>query len=198
MLHDRPKCKSSGMLRDVASIATAIGVAIVALQLWYTRRQERVALEDRLTREYREITLKLPAEVFLEIPGEPPPPFHEDLAIYLHYVDLTNQQAFLRSQRRISRRTWDLWRDGIRENLESRPAFREAWTYIRKNAGNGFNEVKAVTDSWDVDPALWDPPPWRVVSRLRRHRPTRRSLSSGDNQHDRPSEPKQVVDSGGK
>ncbi|HEX4187087.1 MAG TPA: hypothetical protein VHY83_04230 [Solirubrobacteraceae bacterium] len=160
------------MLQDVAAIATALGVTIVAVQLWYTRRQERVALEDRLTREYREITLRLPPEAFFDpregMTSSQAPSFRHHLELDLHYIDLTNQQIFLRSQRRVSRRTWNMWREGIEDNLKYRPAFRGAWEYIDEHAWRSFMKVWSMTRDWDADPACWSPPWWDLSCSLRR------------------------------
>jgi hypothetical protein len=149
-------------LSDFASLATALGVVLVAVQLWYSRQQARTALEDELSKEYREIALALPPEAFFDSgDGEDVPEFATNLRDYLRYIDLTNQQVFLRSQRRVSRRTWRLWRDGIRDNLTQRPAFREAWCHLSARMGRSFDELKELTREWDVDPAWWDPPWWR-------------------------------------
>lgn len=49
-------------LSAVAELATAIGVVLVAVQLWYSRQGAKTALEDQLSIEYRDIALALPPE----------------------------------------------------------------------------------------------------------------------------------------
>jgi hypothetical protein len=147
-------------LSDVVSIATAFGVVLVALQLWSGRRQTRTALEDALTKEYREIALAIPPEAFFDPPGgDPVTEFEEKRREYLWYIDLTNQQVFLRSQRRISRGTWRQWRDGIEDNLRYRPAFRNAWSELSEQMARSFGELRRLQEDWDKDPAWWDPRP---------------------------------------
>jgi hypothetical protein len=166
----RPRVRlSSVSLADLAALATALGVVGVALQLWYSRTQARTALEDGLTTEYREIVLNLPTDAFFE-PSEARTAdgFMLHLRDYLRYVDLCNQQVFLRSQRRVSRKTWLLWRDGMEDNLTSRPDFLNAWAYLQQNMWRSFDELRRLAEDWDVDPGWWDPPWWRrPVRRLR-------------------------------
>jgi hypothetical protein len=93
-------------LSDIAAMATAAGVVLVAIQLWSSRRQTRTALEDELTKEYRQVALALPPEAFFDPPrGKPASEFRDNRREYLWYIDLSNQQVFLRSQRRVSRGT---------------------------------------------------------------------------------------------
>jgi hypothetical protein len=148
-------------LAALAEIATAAGVILVAVQLWIGRHQTRTALEDALSKEYREIALALPPAAFYDPPtGKPIEAFDDHLREYLWYVDLSNQQVFLRQQCRVSRRTWRLWRDGIRDNL-ARPAFRNAWTQLSTHMARSFHELRRLEEDWDADPAWWDPPWWR-------------------------------------
>ena len=51
-----------------------------------------------------------------------------ELAGFLHYIDLCNEQVYLRDTHRVSKRTWSDWLDGMRHTLEL-PYFRRAWSY---------------------------------------------------------------------
>jgi len=52
----------------VANIATAVGVFLVWLPLWFAKRQAVTVFEDTLAREFRKITHELPVKALL---GQP-------------------------------------------------------------------------------------------------------------------------------
>jgi hypothetical protein len=134
---------------------TGVGVVVTAWQVRLAERQARTAFEDSMAREYREIARRLPVAALL---GEP---LHEherigSLEDFFRYIDLSNEQVFLRSRSRISAETWLNWRDGIRSNL-SRPAFSLAWVEIKQRSANGFSELRRLeTSDFEEDPASWD------------------------------------------
>jgi hypothetical protein len=126
----------------VASLATAIGVSVGALQLWYARRRATTTFEDALASEYRQLTARLPTAALLgeTLPVElQRPHFHE----FYRYSDLTNNQAFLRQIGRVSKKTWSFWVDGMRTNL-ARPDFATTWADISARAEADFSELRRV------------------------------------------------------
>jgi hypothetical protein len=144
-------------VETIAGIATAIGVALGALQLYFNRRQERAEFEDELAREYRQLCQRLPPEALLGIQCAEQD-VHASLANFLHYFLLTNDQVFLRQRGRITRKTWNDWRAGIASNL-ARPAFATSWLYIKEHSKNSFEELRALEASaFRVDPRRWGPP----------------------------------------
>jgi hypothetical protein len=125
----------------VASGATAIGVMVAAWQLALTKGQAATQFEDNLNVQYREIIRRVPIEALLGgTLGEAEQ--QESLADFFHYFDLSNEQAFLRRQGRIRKRTWDDWREGITQNL-SKPAFAAAWQEITKRSP-AFSDLKVL------------------------------------------------------
>jgi hypothetical protein len=141
-------------IQDISSIATAVGVFFAAFQLWHTRASAITTFEDSLANEYREITDRLPTEAIL---GEPLTA--EAQLKHLHdfysYLDLTNNQVFLRKIRRISKKTWRFWADGIETNL-ARPAFATAWAEISRRAGSDFSELRQlISEDFENDPRSW-------------------------------------------
>jgi hypothetical protein len=71
------------------------------------------------------------------------------------YIDLSNDQVFLRQNGRVSQATWILWRDGIKSNL-SRAAFRDAWQEIKIAVPNDFLELRQLEKSdFKDDPKDW-------------------------------------------
>ena len=139
---------------DIASIATALGVGVGAVQLIISQRQTVTAFEDSLNHEYRKLVSTIPTQALLgeDLDQEA----HEKhLDEFYHYFDLCNSQVFLRQKKRISKKTWDFWCDGIRSNLE-RPAFRRAWTNIGVRAGDDFSELKKlIAEGYQTDPKSW-------------------------------------------
>jgi hypothetical protein len=97
----------------LSSTATAIGVFFAWWQIKSSKHQNRTQFEDSLTREYRELAQKFPVKALLgeELDEEN---YQDALQFFYHYVDLSNEQVFLRSKDRVSRSTWENWQDGIR------------------------------------------------------------------------------------
>ena len=165
----------------MGSLATALGVLAVLVELAAGRRQRRTELEDGLSREYRTIAAALPPDALLDRPTTPanlnevpnPGPDEAYLQLFLAYIDLCNQQVFLRMQRRISFATWKDWHWGIRDNL-TRERLAPAWSYIRMHAQSSFHELAELATCWHgdhddraprvayQDPALWERRWWRA------------------------------------
>jgi len=124
---------------NISSVATAIGVAVAAWQLWLTRCQAKTTFEDTFAREYRELAATLPTKALLGAHLSHKE-YCEAFDEFYHYIDLCNTQVFLHLEGRISVETWKYWRDGMETNL-NRPAFKRAWSEIA--AANGdFQELK--------------------------------------------------------
>ncbi len=114
------------------TIFAGLGLVAVAASIIF---QNQATLEVELGREYREITSALPSRVWVKdgpdpsrddsdahSPSAPRVP-NQDLdeasvRLAYRYFDLCNTQALLRQQRRISRKTWLAWKEGIQENLQ--------------------------------------------------------------------------------
>ena len=65
----------------------------------------------------------------------------EALRVFYLYFDLSNEQALLHKQRRVSNKTWATWREGISQNL-NRPAFRQAWQQLVPDLDGSFDDLK--------------------------------------------------------
>jgi hypothetical protein len=141
-------------LNAITGAATALGVAVAAWQLWLNTRQSRVTFEDALTREYRDIAQHLPLQALL---GEPlnETDLENSLHLFYRYIDLTNEQLFLRQRRRIGSYTWRNWRDGITMNM-SLPVFQQAWSALSKKPVKRFSELgRAMDERFTKDPRQW-------------------------------------------
>lgn len=128
------------VLSAVASIATAIAVVVAAWQLVLSQRQAVTTFEDSLSKEYRDLASKLPVKALL---GDPlsEEEFSRHFDELYHYLDLCNEQAFLKKSGRISEETWTFWRQGIASNLE-RPAFSRAWSEVAARSDGDFSELR--------------------------------------------------------
>jgi len=141
-------------LQVIASSATAVAVFLAWWQLHQSKNQATTNFEDTLTREYREISRRLPLSALL---GKPlsDEEMQKSLPSFFSYIDLSNEEVFLRQQNRISEQTWKNWCDGIKSNLR-RPAFEKAWQSIRDESDGSFQELRRlIGEQFSKDPAEW-------------------------------------------
>ena len=142
------------ILAALSSAATAIGVFLAFLQIRSSKHQTRTQFEDSLAREYREIAHKFPVKALL---GESldEDEYAKSFHLFYHYIDLSNEQIFLRQRGRISKATWENWRDGIKSNM-SLPALSQAWTEIKSKSPSRFEELRRLEkDNFCEDPRKW-------------------------------------------
>lgn len=138
----------------LASIATAVGVFLAWWQIRESRKQSVTNFEDTLSTQYRELIQKLPVEALLGEDLEEAQ-YRDKLSEFYHYIDLTNDQIFLRQRGRVSREAWENWREGIK-SVMSRPAFARAWEEIRRRAPDSFSELRRlIKTDYAEDPRSW-------------------------------------------
>jgi hypothetical protein len=113
------------MWDTIGSIGTAVAVLVAAFELRRNTRQATTDFEDDLSREYRELARGIPVRVILG-GGVSEQEFQEAFPRLFQYIDLSNEQVFLRMTGRVSKNTWEQWRDGIQMNLQS-AAVARAW-----------------------------------------------------------------------
>jgi hypothetical protein len=138
----------------VASLATALGVLLAWWQIRASSRQERTTFEDSFSSEYRSLVQGIPVEALL---GEDldEKDYRANLSELYHYIDLTNEQVFLRQCGRISPETWKNWCDGI-QSIMSKPTFSRAWKEISERSPDSFEELRRLVKSgYTDDPARW-------------------------------------------
>lgn len=137
----------------VGSVGTALAVLVAAWEVRKSTQQARTDFEDELGQEYRQLAREIPVAAHLgaELTTHE---LESAFGIMYHYLDLSNQQVFLRMNGRIRRSTWVDWRDGIRSNL-SKPAFAAAWQQV-KNKSDNFHELRRLESSnFREDPIVW-------------------------------------------
>lgn len=145
-----------------------IGFILTLHELKQQERVQKTQLENRLNEEYRENWREVDSELLLN------PDYHEsavdgqlDLteseanAIY-SYVDLTNQQIFLRRRGRIRKSRWKDWEQGI-QTLIQHPPINAEWKRIKEKTdtevGRDFDELRRLEspgEDFDTDPYYWD------------------------------------------
>ena len=130
------------IIQSVASIATAIGVAIAAWQLRLSKRQAQSTFEDGFAEQYRQIAGMLPLSALLGSPLNEQE-LNESLRTFYNYFDLSNEQAFLASNGRLRPETWKNWREGIEQHF-TRPAFVQAWKRLYPNLDGSFDDLKSL------------------------------------------------------
>ena len=146
---------------SVGAIGAAVGVLIAAWQLRQAAAHARTDFEDALSREYRELSRRLPTSALLggALSNEA---FARAFPALFQYVDLSNEQVTLRMNGRIRRSTWFDWCNGIQSNLR-RPAFARAWDEI-KSSSHSFAELRRLEEGgFKDDPRTWVAWPERIV-----------------------------------
>jgi len=132
-----------------------IGILIANRQIKQTNQLSITNFEDGLARQYREIIQHIPVKALLNeglAGNDYDVAFNE---IY-NYIDLTNEQIFLRQQNRIRKETWENWRDGIQSNL-SLPTFQRVWKIIKEMAPDYFKEIRRLeNEDFKTDPLNWE------------------------------------------
>jgi hypothetical protein len=138
----------------IGSIATARGVIFVGWQIWQTRKQNITAFEDEMSRQYREIPKTIPVEALLGEELSKEELEDAENGIY-HYLDLSNEEVFLRQNGRVSSETWKSWCNGIKSNLR-RWAFAQVWRTIQSKVPNDFLELQTLeAGHFTTDPRRW-------------------------------------------
>ena len=153
---------ATSLIADSAGIATALGVAFAGLQLKQGRRQRQLQFEDGFARQYRELI-----KPGLEHPLLSNLPKAERSAVSVtsfSYIDLCNEQVYLRMQGRVATETWREWAEGIASYFRSGqvPA---AWLVVHAHLDDEFHELALFLASRGSDPRTWSPWWRRVVGR---------------------------------
>ena len=137
----------------IAAVATAIGVGMAAWQLREGRKLAQSTFEDTLDQQYRELAHGIPVDALLgkeiEELGS------ETRELIYNYLDLCNEQVFLRKKNRITKETWNDWSLGISANL-IKPAFKLVWDEVKNEAPGSFTFLELWEDrGFDDDPSTW-------------------------------------------
>jgi hypothetical protein len=135
----------------LASIATAVGVLFVAWQIRLTKKQAQAEFEDSLDQQYRALSMLLPVDVLIGKHIEPVSP--EIRELIFNYLDLTNEQVYLRAKGRISELTWKSWCLGVSGHM-SRPYFKEVYDEVKEASGFTYLD-RLIESEYKSDPLFW-------------------------------------------
>ncbi|OGP65349.1 MAG: hypothetical protein A3K22_05590 [Deltaproteobacteria bacterium RBG_16_42_7] len=142
------------MIETSAAVATSAAVFFAAWQLRQTKKQAVTSFEDQLASEYRLLARTIPASALLgeELENDK---FTEARECIYNYIDLSNEQVFLRHVGRVSRKTWEYWREGIKSNL-SKPVFARVWDEVKQSVPESFQELQRLErEGFSSDPKGW-------------------------------------------
>ncbi len=129
----------------LASFATSIGVGIAAWQIWENRKLAQTTFEDSLDQQYRSLAMQIPVDVLIGKPilEDKKPDVRE---IIYNYLDLCNEQAYLRKKKRVSDLRWKDWSEGIKDNL-CKAAFKEVWDEVKREAPGTFSALAQLEEN---------------------------------------------------
>jgi predicted transposase YdaD len=128
----------------IESAATIIAVIIAAMAI---RQHNQLALakyEEDFDKQYRELAMIIPMDVFLGIKNETVTP--EVREAIFNYFDLTNEQIYQRIKGRISKDTWDDWCAGINDNMKC-PEIHNLWLEVLEKAPGRFTHLELFMDT---------------------------------------------------
>ena len=138
----------------LASIATAI---LVGIGVWEIRQGSRIAqaqFEDSLDQQYRVLSMDIPVDALIG-QAVPEAQWLETRELIYNYLDLCNEQVFLRQKKRVRKDTWLDWCAGIRSHL-GKPAFQKVWSEVKSESPSSFSFLERLElDSFESDPAKW-------------------------------------------
>ena len=137
---------------DIGSIATAIGVLIGVWQIRQNALLNRAQYEDSFDQQYRALAMEIPVDALI---GKPITPEQKPVVreLIYNYLDLSNEQVYLRTKKRVTKDTWNDWCAGMQDNL-ARPAFQEVWLEVKAQAPGTFTFLEALERAdFNTDPA---------------------------------------------
>jgi len=139
---------------STVSIFTTIGVLVAAFQLRVSSEIAQSEFEDSIDQQYRELAKGIPVDALI---GKSVSEDKKELTreLIYNYLDLCNEQIFLRKKKRVRKDTWTDWCSGIELNLE-KSEFNKVWSEIKLEAPKTFTFLeKLETSGFREDPLKW-------------------------------------------
>lgn len=79
----------------------------------------------------------------------------ETRELIYNYLDLCNEQTFLRKKNRITVETWRDWSAGMEAHLK-KPAFQSIWGEVKQESPGSFSFLEQLEkERFSVDPRWW-------------------------------------------
>ncbi len=132
------------LAQALASITTVFLVILTWQQIRLVRKQATTTFEDSLAAQYRRLMENIPTDIWLGSQLKTLDKEHQLQcrdAIY-RYIDLSNEQAFLHTKKRVTDEAWNEWIEGIRGNMEL-SAFKEVWVEVGQKHPDSFKELRS-------------------------------------------------------
>jgi len=138
----------------ITSVATAIGVFIAAWQLWEARKITASAFEDSFDEKYRQLAYSIPVDALLSKKVNKDKKKMAREWVY-NYLDLCNEEVYLRMKNRISSDRWIEWSKWIQQHLK-RPFFKEVLQEVEEDSLETFTYLeRLISEDFKTDPATW-------------------------------------------
>jgi len=140
---------------SIVSIFTAIGVLVAAFQLRVSSKIAQSEFEDSIDQQYRELAKGIPVDALI---GKTVSNDKVELTreLIYNYLDLCNEQIFLRKKKRVRKDTWVDWCSGIESNL-SKSEFKKVWSEIKLESPKTFTFLEKLEKSnFKEDPIKWN------------------------------------------
>lgn len=133
-----------------AVVIAAIGVLVTAKQLSLSRKLAQTTFEDSIDQQYRLLARDIPVDILIDECKEVDERYRE---LIFNYLDLCNEQIYLRAKERVSHERWQDWCTGIEENL-SKESFKSVWEEVKSKASFTYlNRLE--DDQFSTDPKDW-------------------------------------------
>jgi hypothetical protein len=139
-VHDILRCATA-----FGALGTAFSACMAWRQLRVLRKQAASTFEDRLTEQYRKIMRRIPVDIRfgLDLDELDKTDLEGYRGAIFSYIDLCNEQAFLRSKKKISKEVWAEWEPGIVRNMKL-PAFSSFWAQVKDKCPDSFQELRKI------------------------------------------------------
>ena len=139
---------------SIVSIFTAIGVLVAAFQLRVSSKIAQSEFEDSIDQQYRELVKGIPVDALIGKSVSSDQVMLTRELIY-NYLDLCNEQVFLRKKKRVRMDTWVDWCSGIKSNL-GKTEFEKVWAEIKVESPSTFTFLEKLEESnFAEDPINW-------------------------------------------
>jgi hypothetical protein len=127
------------------ALATAVSACMAWRQLRMLRKQAASTFEDRLTEQYRRIMERIPVDIWfgLDLHELDKTNLEGCRGAIFSYIDLCNEQAFLRSKKKVSKEVWAEWEQGILQNMKL-PAISSFWGQVKDKCPGSFQELRKI------------------------------------------------------
>lgn len=138
----------------IVSLATMAGVIIAAVQLRASSKIAQAQYEDSIDQQYRDLARGIPVDALIgkEVQAQDKSLTRE---LIYNYLDLSNEQIFLRKKNRVKFDTWSDWCAGIKANL-AKPEFAKVWNEVKQESPQTFTFLeKLEAQQYNGDPLKW-------------------------------------------